>query len=269
VPNPQLDRRALLRNGGLAISMGALVAACGSNRTGVDAPGRLGVAEPVAQLEDEPVDDVVLLRTAQSLEYTALDVYAAAAATGALSAGQLALVGRFVADHTRHAAEVGALIDGLDGEQFQCANPFLVERAVTPILAALDGTDDIVRDLLNISYALEEFAGRSYQSLVGALSPGELRREAMRIGSEELRHASGMAAVINPDQLISPTLTGGTEVPDADGFAIPYAVPSQFGLLTGVQLVVGAADPVDGRFTISLQTPAQNTFVYGSATCPS
>ncbi len=109
-PNPSLDRRQLLRNGGLALSMSAIVAACGSNRGGSTDPGRLGVAEAAPEAEQGEINDIVLLRTAQSLEYTALAVYDAAAATGVLSSAEAALTGRFVEDHTGHAAALGTLI---------------------------------------------------------------------------------------------------------------------------------------------------------------
>ncbi len=49
IPNPSMDRRALLRNGGLVLSFGAIVAACGNDRAGSDDPGRLGVAAPPAR----------------------------------------------------------------------------------------------------------------------------------------------------------------------------------------------------------------------------
>src|SRR5690606_30841686 len=144
------------------------------------------------------------MRTAQSIEYTALDVYAAAAATDALGSGELALVERFVADHQRHADEIGAIVVRLGGESFECANPFLVDRAVTPVLGALDGSDDLPRDLLQIAYAFEQLAGASYQALVSMLVNKPLRASAMTIGTEEHRHAAALAAALNPDTYFSP-----------------------------------------------------------------
>jgi hypothetical protein len=265
--NPSLDRRQLLRTGGLALSMGAIVAACGSGRSGSDAPGRLGVADEGTDLPPGEVNDTVLLRTAQSLEYTALDVYAAAADTGELGAGESALAARFVADHTGHAAALGSLISGLGGEEFTCANPFLADRAVAPVLGALDGSDDVRRDLLNIAHAFESLAAASYQALVSAIADPMLRSEAMRIGGEENRHAAALAAAINPDKAFNPALAGEPADSDADGFPIPYAIPATFGQLTGIELVVGAPNAEGSRFTANLQTPAQNTFVYEYQSC--
>ena len=266
-PNPSLDRRSLLRNGTLALSFGAVVAACGDDRSGNTDPGRLGVADEAEELEQGEINDVVLLRTAQSLEYTALAVYEAAAATGALSADEMVLVDRFVADHTGHAAAVGSLITANGGVEFTCPNPFYMDRAVTPILGALDGSDDLHRDLLNIAHAFESLAGATYQAVVGSLGDLSLRSEMMRIGGEENRHAAALAAVINPDEIFSPAMFGEPLSNDADGFPIPYAIPSTFGQLTGIELVVGAPDDEGSRFSIILQTPAQNTFVYEDQSC--
>ncbi|MFZ8998019.1 MAG: ferritin-like domain-containing protein [Ilumatobacteraceae bacterium] len=262
-----IGRRALIRHSALTVTIGALAAACGSGRTGSDAPGRLGVADEATPLLDEPVDDLTLLRTAQSLEHTAIDVYAAAGSTGVLAAGEAALVQRFVDDHRRHSDSVGGLISARGGELFECANPFLVDRAVTPILAALDGSDDLKRDLFNIAYAFESLAGASYQALVPALTEPALRRSAMEIGGEEQRHAAALAAALNPTTYFNPMLTGGQPGTDAVGIPLRYAVPSVFGTVGGIDLVVGAVNDEGSRFSIQLQTPAANSLVYSDASC--
>lgn len=268
IPNPSLDRRSLLRNGGIVLSFGAIVAACGTGRTGSDDPGRLGVAAPVPTLPDAEINDGVLLRTAQSLEYTAIEVYEAAAELDALSGDELALVERFVSDHQRHAAAIGALVTQAGGEEYTCPNPFIMDRAVTPALGALEGSDDLHRDVLNIAYAFEALAGASYQAVVGALADASLRSPAMLIGGEEHRHAAMIAMLINPDELINPVLLGGVAVDaDAEGFPSRYAVPATYGQLTGIELVVGAVNDEGARFSTQLQTPADNTFVYDYLDC--
>lgn len=267
-PNPSLGRRALLRNGGLALSMGALIAACGDDRGGSDDPGRLGVAPPAPTLPEAEVDDAVLLRTAQSLEYTALAVYDLATGLDVLDAAEAELVGRFVSDHQRHAADLGALVTSAGGEEFTCPNPFVMDRAVAAIAAALEGTDDLHRDVLNIAYAFEYLAGASYQDIVGGLTEPSLRSAAMLIGGEEQRHAAALAMAINPDELFSPALFGEPVENDDEGFPVRYAVPATFGQLTGIDLVVGPRDEVEGtRFSAQLQTPAANSLIYGYLSC--
>jgi rubrerythrin len=265
-----LNRRELLRTGGLVVTLGTLVAACGANRTGPTSPGRLGVAPPPATLPEVEVVDTDLLRTAQSLEYTALAVYEAAAATGALSSEESALADRFVDDHTRHAAAVGELIVAAGAEEFACANPFLIDRLVDPVLAALEangGTDDLHRDVLNIAWAVEQLAGESYQSLVVALTDPALRKASMQIGGEELRHATVLARAINPDQTFSPAFGGGAEAKNDEGFLLPYGIPSVFGKVSGFELIVGARNAEGARFSTQLQTPAANTIVYSYQSC--
>lgn len=266
-PRRQLDRRALLRNGTLALSFGAIAAACGAGRSGPTNPGRIGVIEPNPTLPPGDVNDVVLLRTAQSIEYTALAVYEAAAGLDVLSSDEAALVGRFVTDHERHAAAIGALVTQAGGEEFTCANPFIMERAVAPILGALDGSDDLHRDVLNIAHAFESLAGASYQAVVSSLEDLGLRRAAIVIGGEEQRHAAALAAAINPDELISPAVFAEPVVADDAGFPIPFAIPSTFGQLSGIELVVGEIQGDEGRFSVLLQTPAENTFVYDYLSC--
>jgi rubrerythrin len=267
LPNPALGRRALIRNGALTVSLGAIAAACGTGRSGSVDPGRLGVADAAPELLDEEIDDITLMRTAQSLEYTALDVYAAATETGALSGDEAALVQRFVEDHRRHADAVGAIVVRLGGQPFECANPFLVDRTVTPVLGALDGSDDLRRDLLNIAYAFEQLAGASYQALVPMLVNKPLRASAMQVGSEEQRHAAALAAALNPDTFFGPVLSGGQEDADDRGITLRYAIPTVFGQVSGVELTVGSASEDGNRFSTQLQTPAANSLIYSNQGC--
>lgn len=266
VHHPTLGRRALIRNGVLTVSIGAIVAACG-DRAGSDDPGRLGVADEPPELPDEDVDDVILMRTAQSLEYTAIEVYEAIADDESLSAGERALLERFVADHQLAADSLAEVVTGLGGESFTCANPFLHDRAVAPVLEALDGSDDLHRDLLNIAYAFEQLVGASHQSLVGLLDDRALRAATMTIGSTALRHAAAVALALDTDAAFSPTLTGGTDAVDDRGIPVNYAVPTVFGQVSGIDLTVGAASDEGGRFSIQLQTPAANSFVFSDQSC--
>ena len=268
-PNPSLDRRGLLRTGGLALSFGAIVAACGTNRNGNDDPGRVGEAAPSATLPDASVNDVVLLRTAQSLEYVALDVYETASGLNVLQGAAAAAVERFVTDHIDHAGRLGQLIGDLGGEEFACANPFVTDRVVGPLVEAISTSDDVLRDVLNTAYALENLAAASYQALVGSLTDAALRKEMMLIGADENRHAATLAIAMTgaPEGYVSPGLLGAEVEPDADGFPIAYAIPAQFGQLGGIDLVAGARDEEGARFTAILQTPAENSFVYEYLSC--
>jgi hypothetical protein len=261
-----ISRRRLLRTGGV-VSLGAVVAACGSNRGGSDAPGRLGVAPPPATLPEAEVDDLALLRTAQSLEHTALMLHQTIIDTGALTADEMPLVERLMADHTAHADLFAGLVTGAGGQSFDCANPFLVDRVVNPIVEQFGSSDDVHRDVLLAAQATESWLGASHQSLVGQLEVGELRRGVAQVGCEEHRHATVLARLINPDDTFSPVFFGDPLERNGEGFWIPYAIPSQFGRVSGIDLVVGAPNDEGGRFSIQLQTPAPNSIVYDYQSC--
>jgi ferritin-like protein len=266
---PTFDRRQLLRTGGLTLSLGAIIAACGEDRAGGTEPGRVGNAPALEPLAAADVDDIVLLRTAQSLEHTAIDTYAAARGLDVLSAEQDTIVQRFVDDHTGHSAALGGFITEAGGEEFACANPWVTRRAITPILGALEGSDDVLRDVLNIAHALESLAAASYQALVGSLTEPDLRMRIMQIGADENRHAATLAMAITgkPDGYVNPLLLGEAAPTEELEFPAAYAIPSTFGLVSAVELVVGAPNEEGRRFSINLQTPAANTFVYSDMSC--
>jgi hypothetical protein len=261
-----ISRRRLLQTGGV-VSLGAVVAACGSNRGGSEAPGRLGVAPPPATLPAAKIDDLALLRTAQSLEHTALMLHQAIIDTGALTNDEMPLVERLIADHTAHAELISGLVTGAGGEPFDCANPFLVDRVVNPIVEQFESSDDVHRDVLLAAQAAESWLGASHQSLVGQIELGELRRGVAQVGCEEHRHATVLARLINPDDTFAPVFFGDPLERNGEGFWVPYAIPSTFGRVSAIDLVVGAPNDEGGRFAIQLQTPAPNSIVYDYQSC--
>ena len=90
-------------------------------------------------------------------------------------------------------------------------------------------------------------------------------------GTAASRRAATAALRANPppDGYVSPALTDGEEVvTDEEGFMPQFAVSARFGQLTPVTLLVGAADDDGQRFSINIETPAENAYVYESKTCP-
>ncbi len=267
--SPRIDRRSVLRAGGISLSLGAILAACGDGRGGLVEPGRVGTATPGSGLPDAPVNDLTYLRTAQSLEHTAIDVYETALGLGVLDSATATVVRRFMADHRSHSAALGQLITGLGGQPYTCANPWIMERAIAPIIERILGSDDQVRDLLATAHALETLAGATYQLFTGMLSDPQLRKAAMTIGADEQRHSATLAMAITgtPDGYISPALFGEELETTTAGFPIPYAIPATFGRLNAHELVVGQRDADGARLTIGLQTPAENSYVYDYMSC--
>jgi rubrerythrin len=265
----RFDRRTMLRAGGITLSLGAILAACGDGRGGLEEPGRVGTATPGSSLPDAPVNDLTYLRTAQSLEHTAIDVYETALGLNLLSSAQVAVVNRFIDDHRSHSAALGRLISGLGGQTYTCANPWIMERDITAVLERIQSSDDPTRDVLATAHALESLAGATYQHFTALLSDRQLRKAAMTIGADEHRHSATLAMAItgSPAGYISPALFGEEVEPTDAGFPIPYAIPTTFGSVSSTELVVGARDADGARLAIGLQTPAENSYVYEFMSC--
>lgn len=277
----RLSRRRLLVTTGLGASLGAVLAACGSSDDG--APGRVGYAPVPTEPPEEPVDDAVLLRTATSLEYTALDVYDRITELGALDDTGADLVSRFVEDHTSEAATMAELTGRAGGEPFECANPWFAERVIPEMFERITGREDVpegeepippsddpARDAMGIAYAIESTLAAMYQGLVVELSDPELRTEAITAATRAARHAAAAALARDgaPQAYVSPLIIGGELDPSANEGLLPvFAVPGHFGSLAPVQVAIGPASDAGTRFTTSLQTPAANSYAYASLSC--
>jgi hypothetical protein len=82
-----ISRRDALRVGGLSVFGAAFLAACGKQSGVVPSANILseGVVTPTTALPEGVITDAVLLRTAASLEYNAIDTYNAVLEGGLLS----------------------------------------------------------------------------------------------------------------------------------------------------------------------------------------
>lgn len=136
--NTRMDRRQALKVGGVSVSLAALVAACGEDRGGDDAPGRVGNAPDVTAPPSYDVDDAVLLRTASSLEYTAISVYESALGLdGAIPDDVVPIVERLIEDHQSVADRMTELTEAAGGDAWTTTNPWLMERLVSPTLETI------------------------------------------------------------------------------------------------------------------------------------
>ena len=117
----QLSRRELLRLSSLSLASGLVLAACGKQSSVIDdgAIARLGDTPSTTALPEAEITDEVLLRTAASLEYNAIDTYTAALDLGVFT-GSLAaatdVAKRFRDDHQAHADAVNGLIRAMGGK---------------------------------------------------------------------------------------------------------------------------------------------------------
>ena len=256
-------RRDALKLGGLTISAAAFVAACGTGRTGDDAPGRVGYAPPIEELEDFSVDDAVLLRTASSLEFTGIAVYEAVLDTGLLDAELTALVERLIEDHQLVADEMGELTESVGGVAWECTNPWYMNRTVEPLLEAILTSDDPLRDILNSAVAFENIAAATHQTFAIELTDLDAAAATLAAAELESRHSAFIVpAVRGPEGYVSPTIGGGEVQNDADGIPLQFSITSRFGSTGQIELVVGAPDENGVRQTFILQTPALNSYIY-------
>jgi hypothetical protein len=260
----RVGRRDALKLGGLTLSAAALVAACGDDRSGGTAPGRVGFAPPIEELADYPVDDAVLLRTASSLELTAVAVYEAILDTGLLDAELTALVERLIEDHLTIADEMADLTVSVGGVAWECTNPWYMDRAVTPILAAILASDNPLRDVLNTAVELENIAAGTHQSLTISLEDADAAAATISAATLESRHSAYIvAAARGPEGYISPLINGdGGSPTDVDGVPQKFSITTRFGSTGQAELVAGAPNENGVRQTFILQTPSLNSWIY-------
>lgn len=281
-----LGRRRFLHLGGASVATAAVLAACG----GTESPGvaKIGNSPTTTKLPNPVVNDIVLLRTASSLEHTAIGVYETVIDNAdLLDPAYNDLAKRFRDDHAEHAALMEQLTVEAGGEAWTCGNPRLEELVIPAILQAITGneaagiapSDDPRRDVLNVAQAFESLAGSTYQALMPVLSLPTLRKDAITVASQEVRHAALLsialtgrpAGYMHPDEITAATGEAppapATTTPQGDGpavVAVPpvYAIPGQFGNLGATQLVLGAPNELGNRTTLNVETPSLNSLVY-------
>jgi hypothetical protein len=259
----RFGRRDALRVGGITLSLAALVAACGDDVGGSEAPGRVGYAPPVTDPPDYPVDDAVLLRTSSSLENTIISVYGDILASGALEADATTLIERLIEDHQEISDEMNALAVGAGGEAWDCTNPWMMDRVVEPVMEVIETSDDPARDMLSFAISLESLAAATNQTFSAELSTADLRGAAISAATLESRHSAALPIfVYGPVSYVSPALRNEQVGSTAEGLAQWYAITSTFGSIGQITLVVGAEDENGTRSSFFLQTPAANSYIY-------
>lgn len=264
LPSDQrVSRRQAFRIGGATVTLAALAAACGEDREGDTAPGRVGYAPPVTSPPDYDVDDVVLLRTASSLEYTAIYAYEQLLSLGVLDAETTELVGELVANHEDIAEEMADLTVAAGGEAWECTNPWYMDRLIEPLVALVLESDDQLRDVFNIAVSLENLAASTHQELSVVLTEPEAKTATLAAAILESRHSAALVVrVRGAEGYISPAVEGEGVPTDESGVPERYAITSRFGTVSQAELTVGPPDENGVRETFLLQTPAENSFIY-------
>jgi len=196
VPSP--SRRQLFKFGGAAIIGAAVLAACGSDdddsavaptspsTTGATpTTGAPATTEPPGTTTPGGSQDLVLARTAASLEKLAVDTYGAAGALLTTQAIKDAAT-MFAEHHQLHLDALNGAITGAGGQAVTTMNQAVYDALVQPAVSAAKTETDAV----NLALQLEEAAAQTYVFAGGALSTPELRSTIMTIGGVEARHAA-------------------------------------------------------------------------------
>jgi len=271
--NSPFNRRRFLQTGGFAVATAALLAACGKSSHSAGGIPRIGEVPTTVPIAEGVVTDEVLLRTATSLEFNAIDTYEKVLGLG-LFTGEKApygdVVKRFRADHQAHAKALSTLITSMKGETFECANSQIHNLYITPALDLILGNESAgiapsetpLDDVLVLALGLESLAGATYQYYVSLISKPALRAAAMGIGEQEVRHAVVLAQVLNPGiKGIGPSTDPNT------GKANVAAVPGAFGSLSNIPVSVGKPNEAGVKATLHLETPSLNSMAYDFAKC--
>ncbi len=259
----QVTRRQAFKIGGLTVSLAALAAACGSDLQGDTAPGRVGYAPPITDPPEYVVDDAVLLRTAASLEYSAISVYEQALEIGGLDASGQTLVEGLIDNHQAVADEMGALTEAEGGVPWECSNPWLDDRLIAPVLEAIKASDDPTRDVLNLAVALENLAASTHQVLAVELTAPAAKTATLEAATLSSRQSAAIVVLTRgPDGYISPEVVGDGVPTDPSGVPYTYAITSRFGSVGQAELIVGAPDENGARESFTMQTPAANSYIY-------
>jgi len=187
VPSP--GRRNFFRVGGTAVLGAAVLAACGGDDDEATETGAAPTtaADTSATTSSDQDMDVVLARTAASVELLAVDAYQAAIDSGVVTTAAVADAAvLFQSHHREHAGVLNAAVRDAGGEEVTEANAFLLENLVA--------TADLSSELAIVQFArgLEDAAAGTYVFAAGALSAPALRQAIMSIGGVEARHVTAL-----------------------------------------------------------------------------
>ncbi len=246
-----VTRRSLLRGGGVAAVAGVVLAACGGSEDNTIA--RLGTGVAKEPLPDVDVTDVVLLRTAMSVEKMVQDALSSPVlATGANASLMNALAGA----HDSARLTLRSLVTARNGQPVDEANAKLTQNWGARALELVETSDRQSDDALALAQALETLLASTYQGFVSQASEPALRADMMRLAVGASRRAATIA------QQVAPGTKGFAPVYDEFGNASVAALPSPFGTLASIQVVIGPPNEAGIREPLTLETPSLNSYIY-------
>ncbi|MEI7592713.1 MAG: ferritin-like domain-containing protein [Actinomycetes bacterium] len=190
------NRRSFLTFGGVAVASSAVLVACATpKKKQLSVSGPAEVAGSTTTTAPGSAErDLVLLRTAQSIEVLAVATYDTAINSGLLTTPSvLEAITLFRSQHADHSSALTTAIQGAGGDPFETANPFLDIEIVQPAIAAAKTQTQLVA----LATILEDTAAETYTLGGGVLTTVELRQAALSIGATEARHLTVLYGVQN------------------------------------------------------------------------
>ena len=163
-----LARRRFLTLGGLTIATAAVVAACGPDQPAPQIP-EAGVAPSTTGLPTRVITDVVLFRTASSIEHSMVNTYDGILGSR-LPAATSDTLKLFRDQHAEHAAFFEDATRQLGGEPFTDPNPVFQVGVIDPTVKMINDNGDNETDVVWFVYGLEALAAGTYQSVTPTLT---------------------------------------------------------------------------------------------------
>ena len=242
----------MLRSSGALAATTAVLAACSSSSPSI---ARIGESPTTVKLEDLAVTDVVLLRTAMSMETMAAAVLSDSAVTSLASKESASIIAAFAADHTSHLEDLRVLITARNGEPYSETNAKLMQ-AYGQTALDLIASGKLPEDTLALTLAVENLIASTYQYFVSLTAEPALRAAMVGLGGRSSRRAAVAA------QLINGGTVGFAPADDKDGNALVATLPSAFGSLSSVQVKLGPVNETGSRTTVLMDTPSLNSLIY-------
>ncbi|MBM3717685.1 MAG: hypothetical protein FJW53_01775 [Actinobacteria bacterium] len=249
--HPSVSRRGLLRHGGAAALAGVVLAACADSAP--QSVARLGEATEPQTLDEVSLTDVVLLRTAMSVEKLAHEALTSSTlATGANST----LMNDLAKGHENALLALRELVVARGGKPVDEANARLRANWADEALGLVGESTEPDTDGLMLAHALQTIVASTYQGFVPKTTAAELRAQMMELAAGASRRAAVIALQV------APGAKGFASTIGADGNPTFSALQSTFGTLASVQVPLGKKNEAGLKGSVTLETPSYNSYMW-------
>ena len=115
---------------------------------------------------------------------------------------------------------------------------------------------------MTLAISFENLTASTNQLFINSYVESDLRVASIEASTLESRQSAVVAVEVGgPDSYVSPINFGEDPVP-VNGLQPQYAITTQFGSVEQIQVTIGAPDENGARESFTLETPAENSYVY-------